>query len=89
MEKPCYTLDSASHAVLAIVHDRTLLGAFVQQFFECLCCAGPLLNEIIIEPTTTLLRAVFSTISIVSNDYGPLTHRHRTRAFPSASGDSG
>ena len=88
LEYRWYILDGSSHAALAIVDDRTLRGAFVQQLFERFCCARPSLVEIIIESTTALLYAVLSTNSIVSNDYRPLTHRHRTRAFPSASGDS-
>ena len=83
-----YILDGASHTGLAIIDDRTPPDAFVKELLECFCCAGPLLVEIIIEPTTALLHTLLSTNSIVTNDYGPLTHRHRTRAFPSASGGS-
>ena len=84
-----YILDGASHTGLAVIDDRTLLGAFVEELFECFCCAGSLLVEVIIEPTTAPLHALLSTNPIVTHDYGPLTHRHRTRAFPSASGGSG
>ena len=88
LKRSWFILDGASHTGLAIFDDRTLRGAFVKQFFECLCCAGPLLVEIIIEPTTTLLHALLSTNSIVTDECGQLTHRHRTRAFPPASGGS-
>ena len=42
-----------------------LLVDLVEQLFERLCGTGPFLVEIIIEPTTTLLNAIISTITFI------------------------
>ena len=44
-----------------------MLGAFVKQFFERLYYTRSFLVEIIIEPTTTLLHALVSTDTFITD----------------------